>query len=100
MKIEWHKENNFVDCGVFAMCHMESYMGEAEGEWHTGIQTENQKNLLTGLRIKYASKILTHDVNMYANDNIKSAKEFSKGPRSVYNQLIKNAVENRNNRIL
>jgi len=100
MKIEWNKENNFVDCGVFAMCHMESYMGEAEVEWHTGIQTENQKNLLTGLRIKYASKILTHDVNMYANDNIKSAKEFNKGPRSVYNQLIKNVVENRNNRIL
>jgi len=100
MKIEWHKENNFVDCGVFAMCHMESYMGEAEGEWHTGIQTDNQKTLLTALRIKYASKILTHDVNVCANDNIKSAMEFSKLPSSEYKELINNAVRNRNNRIL
>uniref|UniRef100_A0A251VEI3 Ulp1 protease family, C-terminal catalytic domain-containing protein n=1 Tax=Helianthus annuus TaxID=4232 RepID=A0A251VEI3_HELAN len=48
MKMSWQTEKNFVDCGVFAMRHMETYTGKhvSKKEWDSGLSKE--LNALTG----------------------------------------------------
>ncbi|GKC57291.1 ulp1 protease family, C-terminal catalytic domain-containing protein [Tanacetum coccineum] len=57
---------NFVDCGVFAMRHMETYKGEGHYGHKCGLRTEGkaQNFLLNDLRYKYVSKMLLCEINM------------------------------------
>ncbi|KAL8227417.1 hypothetical protein R6Q59_000098 [Mikania micrantha] len=36
LRISWATTNNFVDCGVFVMRHMEMYMGNHTRAWDCG----------------------------------------------------------------
>ncbi|KVH99484.1 hypothetical protein Ccrd_022282 [Cynara cardunculus var. scolymus] len=36
LRMDWQTQNNFDDCGVFAMRHMETYMGDVR-TWKTGL---------------------------------------------------------------
>lgn len=56
---------NFIDCGVFAMRHMETYLGGGEYDDLCGLRREGnaQKLQLEELRKKYAAKILLSDIN-------------------------------------
>nr|GEZ16279.1 hypothetical protein [Tanacetum cinerariifolium] len=59
MKMSWRTTHNCIDCGVFTMLHMESYIG-AEGEWKCGLAKESKKQneQLNSLRSKFAAKII------------------------------------------
>lgn len=56
--------NNSIDCGIFVMRHMETYMGNVN-LWRVGLCTEmdNQKTLLNKLRIIYSHRMLTWTEN-------------------------------------
>ena len=64
MKTGCRTRNNFVDCGVFVMRHMETYKGECYGD-RCGLCKEGKQQIkeLRDLRIKYAAKILLADCN-------------------------------------
>ncbi|PWA74635.1 RecF/RecN/SMC [Artemisia annua] len=64
MKTGCRTRNNFVDCGVFVMRHMETYKGEHYGDC-CGLSEEGKQQIkeLRDLRIKYAAKILLADCN-------------------------------------
>ncbi|KAJ9541387.1 hypothetical protein OSB04_027893 [Centaurea solstitialis] len=66
MEIKWRTRNNYTDCGVFCMRHMETYMGGGSRGWYTGFTTEepSQKKQIENLRIKYCTKILLSDQNI------------------------------------
>ncbi|PWA54501.1 ulp1 protease family, C-terminal catalytic domain-containing protein [Artemisia annua] len=74
MKLKWGTKNNEVDCGVFVMMHMENYNGETATKWNLGFPTEeeNQTIDLIKMRIKYATKMLMHEV--YKNRAMMSEK--------------------------
>ncbi|GKE08118.1 hypothetical protein Tco_1411669, partial [Tanacetum coccineum] len=57
---------NFIDYGVFAMSHMETYKGEGHYGHICGLRTEGkaQNFLLNDLRYKYVSKMLLCEINM------------------------------------
>ncbi|KAL8223259.1 hypothetical protein R6Q57_020658 [Mikania cordata] len=56
---------NGMDCGVFCMRHMETYMGGGPKKWNCGLMNESkgQNKQLNQLRFKYLCKILMSNVN-------------------------------------
>nr|KAJ0216721.1 hypothetical protein LSAT_V11C300121420 [Lactuca sativa] len=56
LEMSWRTVKNKVDCGVFAMRHMETYMGQPLSKWKPGLHKESavQQTTLEKLRQKYA----------------------------------------------
>ncbi|GKF02204.1 hypothetical protein Tco_0029127 [Tanacetum coccineum] len=52
-KLKWSTTKNHVDCGVFLMIHMESYIDEPASRWNVGLCTESHTHdsLLRRMRI-------------------------------------------------
>ena len=57
LKMPWVTSDNVEDCGVFLMCHMETYKGEREGGWNCGLK-KSSSDVLQSLRAKYCSKLM------------------------------------------
>ncbi|KAL8240493.1 hypothetical protein R6Q59_013848 [Mikania micrantha] len=70
LDLSWKTTNNGVDCGVFCMRYMETYMGGGVKRWRCGLANEYdaQFKQLNQLRIKYLCKILTSSVNFLKDD--------------------------------
>ncbi|KAI3808372.1 hypothetical protein L1987_24321 [Smallanthus sonchifolius] len=81
VEMTWRMLDNKIDCGIFAMLHMETFTGSTT-TWQCGFDTEKelekQTRQITELRYKYVSKILLSDLNNYKNQLLDYAKEFSK----------------------
>lgn len=45
VEMSWKTNNNFDDCGVFVMRHMETYMGQPWTTWHTGLDIESVRKI-------------------------------------------------------
>lgn len=43
--MSWQTKDNFTDCAIFVMRHMESYMGKPWKAWHTGLCNESVSNV-------------------------------------------------------
>lgn len=102
MKVKWHTTNNNIDCGVFAMCHMETYMGQPDENWNCDLPVESneQSVKLRRLRMRYASKILTHEINSHAERNMKLATDFiKKYDREEIKELVIAAQKGRDDRV-
>ncbi|PWA45821.1 ulp1 protease family, C-terminal catalytic domain-containing protein [Artemisia annua] len=76
--IKWNTTYNVVDCGIFAMRHMEMYAGE--GVFLNELQREGAalKSQLKMLHAKYLAKILLKDINLKKKKLIKEAEAFGK----------------------
>jgi len=92
MKIRWHTNNNHVDCGIFAMRHMECYMGQPDENWSCDLPNESgeQVVMLRRLRHRYASKILSHEMNRHSKMNLEQATKFfnTYDPLEIRNLVI------------
>ncbi|KAK1429947.1 hypothetical protein QVD17_12308 [Tagetes erecta] len=77
-KLHWSTKSNVMDCGVFLMRHMETYMGSKVKNWRCGLDVEGTKQevQINNLRLKYAYKILTSDVNIHNKSVVDVAKEL------------------------
>ncbi|CAI9290907.1 unnamed protein product [Lactuca saligna] len=66
LEMPWRIINNNIDCGVFMMCHMETYMGGSMNEFKVGFKNESsaQDDQLVKLRTMYLYKIVTHEYNV------------------------------------
>ncbi|MFS7912024.1 hypothetical protein Hanom_Chr02g00124981 [Helianthus anomalus] len=78
--MDWRTESNVIDCGIFAMRHMETYMGQLAG-WECGLAKENasndlQQKQLNELRIKYIAKTLLHSQNEDRRKLVKFLNKF------------------------
>jgi len=102
-KLNWQTTQNFFDCGVFIMRHMETYMGEEEGRYDCEIPKESaeQKVKLRRLRFRYAARIMTHPINLQAEANMQTALQFMKEyDKDEINQLVVLGLKNRQAREL
>ncbi|PWA63572.1 hypothetical protein CTI12_AA349600 [Artemisia annua] len=95
--LKWRTKNNFIDCGVFIMLHMDNYTGEATGKRDCGMVAESkeQSDQLRVLRFKFATKILLYEVNVHAGRMYELALEFDKLPPREKLSIIFSAVRNR-----
>nr|GFA16903.1 ubiquitin-specific protease 13 [Tanacetum cinerariifolium] len=77
LKLKWRTFNNHVDCGVFAMIHMENYC----------------------MRYKIATKIMLHKFNAVSDKMFDFAFTFErKYTEQAMVSMIVDAIKNRNNR--
>ncbi|PWA92967.1 hypothetical protein CTI12_AA068220 [Artemisia annua] len=98
--LKWKTKNNFIDCGVFTILHMDNYTGEAPGKWDCCLVAESKEksDQLRVLRFKFATKILLHKVNVHAGRIYELALEFDKLPPGEKLSIILSAVRNRDAR--
>ncbi|KAL8228645.1 hypothetical protein R6Q59_000552 [Mikania micrantha] len=94
--LSWKITNNGVDCGIFSMRHIETYMGGGVKKWKTGLlqECEAQNKQLNWLRFKYLCKILLSNVNFLTEDVLVQARELDslaqnkkQWPTTVPNQI-------------
>ncbi|GKC81061.1 ulp1 protease family, C-terminal catalytic domain-containing protein [Tanacetum coccineum] len=100
-KLKWRTSNNHVDCGVFAMIHMENYVGDAAKNWEFGLceESDEQLSMLQRLRYKIATKIMLHQFNVVSNKMFDFAFTFeTKNTEQARVSMIVDAIKNRNNR--
>ena len=92
---------NHVDCAVFAMIHMESYMGQTAPKWDVGLcaESEKQKSMLKRMRFKIATKILLHEENVHAQKMYDLAMSFhNEHDDATRISIIVDAIRNRGQR--
>ncbi|GKD01272.1 ulp1 protease family, C-terminal catalytic domain-containing protein, partial [Tanacetum coccineum] len=97
-KLKWSTTKNHVDCGVFLMIHMESYIGEPAARWNVGLCTEShmQDSLLRRMRYKIAAKILLHELNIHSQKMFDLAYKFeTENDKHSRISIIVNAIKNR-----
>ncbi|GJU08363.1 ulp1 protease family, C-terminal catalytic domain-containing protein [Tanacetum coccineum] len=97
-KLKWSTTKNHVDCGVFLMIHMESYIGEPAARWNVGLCTEShtQDSLLRRMRYKIAAKILLHELNIHSQKMFDLAYKFeTENDEHSRISIIVNAIKNR-----
>uniref|UniRef100_A0A166GCN9 Ubiquitin-like protease family profile domain-containing protein n=1 Tax=Daucus carota subsp. sativus TaxID=79200 RepID=A0A166GCN9_DAUCS len=65
LKMRWQTKDNAIDCGIFAMRHMETYFGGGPRNWDSKIQVESytQKKQISRLRLLYTYRVLTSAIN-------------------------------------
>ncbi|KAK9080343.1 hypothetical protein SSX86_000101 [Deinandra increscens subsp. villosa] len=81
MEMDWRTENNHIDCGIFLMRHMETYLGI--DDWNCGFDKEENGNhlmLIEDLRRKYIAKILLHDTNESKEFTVDLMKKYAEIP--------------------
>nr|GLL42144.1 uncharacterized protein LOC109155623 isoform X3 [Ipomoea trifida] len=81
LRMSWRDNNNKVDCGVFAMRHMETYMGKGTKGWDCGLEKEN-KEQLNNTRVKYLAEIVNSPINEFREDCMKDARQFEKASKA------------------
>ncbi|GJQ98157.1 ulp1 protease family, C-terminal catalytic domain-containing protein [Tanacetum coccineum] len=99
-KLKWRTSENFHDCGVFTMLHMESFNGETSAIWDCGLSVESglQCDMLRRLRFKFATKILLHKINVHSKKILELVNEFDKVDSLERMAIIVKAVKNREER--
>ena len=93
MQLGCRTTNNFVDCGVFTMRHMETYKGDGADLCCLSKEGKKQLKELRDLRIKYAVKILLSDCNLVKSEIDKEVNAFRNVPVEEKNRLRMAAFE-------
>ncbi|GJR65431.1 ulp1 protease family, C-terminal catalytic domain-containing protein [Tanacetum coccineum] len=96
-KLKWKTKENFYDCGIFTMLHMENFNGGPASDFDCGLPVESQLQLdiLRRLRFKFATKILLHEINLQSEKMVEFAKEFDKKGPSEKISIIIDAIKNK-----
>nr|GEX88626.1 hypothetical protein [Tanacetum cinerariifolium] len=100
-KLKWRTSNNHVDCRVFAMIHMENYVGDTAKNYEFGLceESDEQLSMLQRLRYKIATKIMLHQFNAVSNKMFDFAFTFeTKNTEQARVSMIVDAIKNMNNR--
>nr|GMD16039.1 uncharacterized protein LOC109158392 [Ipomoea batatas] len=73
--MSWKESENYIDCGLFVMRHMETYKGTLK-KWNPGFRKKASLNedFLIGLRTRYAATIIRWRANTLKNIVIKKTK--------------------------
>ncbi|KAK9053285.1 hypothetical protein SSX86_029918 [Deinandra increscens subsp. villosa] len=77
LEMAWRTRSNYIDCGLFLMRHMETYMGD--NDWKCGFGEEKkgkQGAVIEDLRRKYIAKILLHDINKSKDFVVKDFNKY------------------------
>ncbi|KAL3646700.1 hypothetical protein CASFOL_009244 [Castilleja foliolosa] len=75
LKMHWRDENNKVDYGVYAMRHMETYMGGSLKSWRYELSKNNQRTMKY-LRARYTAALLGSEIIIHRNRVMSDAKKY------------------------
>ncbi|KVH99370.1 hypothetical protein Ccrd_022399 [Cynara cardunculus var. scolymus] len=100
LRMDWQTQNNFDDCGVFAMRHMETYMGNVR-TWNTSLSKEGktQEIQIASLRMKYVAKLLVNNYNKKKEYVVKEVEKFQSMDEAIRKKLRKHVDETKTERL-
>ncbi|GKB74951.1 ulp1 protease family, C-terminal catalytic domain-containing protein [Tanacetum coccineum] len=78
IKMDWRSIYNCIDCGIFVMRHMETYVGRGIFWKEFKKEGQGQELQLRILRIKYLTKIIMLSINERRGKVMKEADEYTK----------------------
>ncbi|XP_047953122.1 uncharacterized protein LOC125198954 [Salvia hispanica] len=67
MNMPWQNDTNKVDCGIYVMRHLETYMGGPVRNWNSGLTKKGTESFIK-LRARYTEALLIGDTNKKAFD--------------------------------
>ncbi|XP_019150116.1 PREDICTED: uncharacterized protein LOC109146919 [Ipomoea nil] len=79
LQMPWRDSKNKVDCGVFLMRHMESYVGQRVRDWECGL-LKGDTHSLHKLRLRYMSEIVISVHNVHRQINLSWAYQSISAP--------------------
>ncbi|MFS7903366.1 hypothetical protein Hanom_Chr01g00023211 [Helianthus anomalus] len=79
LEISWATIGNYEDCGIYAMRHMETWMGITEDRWDVGFPTKmaKAKKKIAQLMKKYGVKLITSEANKHREHILKEAYQHA-----------------------
>ncbi|KAK1415137.1 hypothetical protein QVD17_30909 [Tagetes erecta] len=81
-ELRWSNDKTETDSAIYAMCHMESYVGGNFKKYNPGLYVQCHgkvnKAQLDKLRCKFLTKILLSDINISKELIVEHAEEFDK----------------------
>lgn len=97
-KMKWKTKKNKIDCGLYMMMHMEMFEGEIGLKWKTNIVDENNRHyadMIKTMRMRYAAKILLHDVNKEREKMSEFAIKFGEqyNDKEKQKKMVEKAIE-------
>ncbi|PWA69434.1 ulp1 protease family, C-terminal catalytic domain-containing protein [Artemisia annua] len=97
-KMKWKTRKNKLDCGLYMMMHMEMFEGEIGLKWKTNIVDENNRHyadMIKTMRMRYAAKILLHDVNKEREKMSEFAIKFGEqyNDKEKQKKMVEKAIE-------
>ena len=96
-KMPWQTNNNYIDCGIFALRHMEMYLGNKDFDVGFVPEGKEQKKQIEDLRKKYLTKILLSEQNENRHVVESEIKEYQrltlKEKRMLQNKSAKNIAD-------
>ncbi|GKB83963.1 ulp1 protease family, C-terminal catalytic domain-containing protein [Tanacetum coccineum] len=80
LRPKWGTNKNDTDYGIFLMMHIENYNGETARNWKLKFPTEDEGNThdIIRMRVRFAAKMLSHEINIHRENITKEAVEFAK----------------------
>nr|GEW60779.1 hypothetical protein [Tanacetum cinerariifolium] len=95
-KLKWKTKENFHNCEIFTMLHMETFNGGPASSFECGLPAESllQRDMLRRLRFKFVRKILLHEINVLTEKMLELAKEFDKIDHVEKMAIIVDAFKN------
>nr|GEV70841.1 ulp1 protease family, C-terminal catalytic domain-containing protein [Tanacetum cinerariifolium] len=86
-----------IDCGIFLMMHMEHYNGETTKNWNLEFPKEDEGNRfdIIKMRVRLATKILSHEINIHQEKISTEAQEFARRntDKNLRKKMTKEAVK-------
>lgn len=86
----WRTSDNKIDCGIFAMRHLETYMGLDKWDCGFSVKEVAQKDQIYELRMKFLCKILLSEVNEARTSLIEDATKFQQMRTEDKDEMLKN----------
>lgn len=97
MKMKWATKENVIDCRIFVMMHMEHYGGENQKNWNLDFPKEGreQEIQIIKLRMKYATKMLMHELNIHRQKMSEETFEFARKntDKAMKEKMIRAEIE-------
>nr|GMD45670.1 zinc finger BED domain-containing protein RICESLEEPER 2-like [Ipomoea batatas] len=75
LRMSWRESKNNIDSGVFAMRHMETYVGQSIASWDCGIRSGDAR-CVREMRVKLMSDLLLFHNNTHRLPNVNAVGGF------------------------
>nr|GMC82304.1 zinc finger BED domain-containing protein RICESLEEPER 2-like [Ipomoea batatas] len=79
MQMAWCDSRNKIDCGVYLMRHMESFLGQGVLDWDCGLVKE-EYSTLHKLKLQYMKELVVSEYNLHKGWNLSRAYQSIGGP--------------------
>ncbi|XP_021732641.1 uncharacterized protein LOC110699439 [Chenopodium quinoa] len=75
-KMKWRSNEDYTNCGVYIMKHMETFTADPNEEWVCDLKPNNV-NQIRKLRVQYTVELMLNEGNRQSQNNRRAARRFA-----------------------